>query len=298
MNRYKEIRAFLAVARESSLAAASVREGITPTMIGRHVDSLERRLGVKLLHRTTRHLSLTEQGLLFRQHCQELMTRIDVGEAEIFPDVSRVGGRLSILAPLHFGRHHVAPHALAFVRAHPDVQLSFNLSNDYVDPVSAEYDLCIRIGTVIDPRFVARRLFANKRIVCATPAYLARHGVPRTLEDLSRHNCLCVNLRAGTHREWQFQEGGKLVSVKVDGMVDCNDADALIRWTRDGLGLAWRSTWEVGAAIDAGELVTVLDDYALPSFDINAVYPRDRPLKAARLFIGMLAEAYAAGLSA
>ncbi|MDB5526616.1 MAG: LysR family transcriptional regulator [Rhizobium sp.] len=292
MNRYKEIRAFLAVAKEGSLVSAAKKEKITSTMIGRHIDGLERRLGVKLLHRSTRHLSLTEQGLLFLKHCEELITEIDVGEAEIFPDISQIGGRFTVLAPPHFGRYHVAPHARTFAETHPNLQLSFNLSNDYVDPVSAEYDICIRIGNVIDPRFVTTKLLTNKRVVCATPAYLRRHGVPRTLEDLARHNCLGVNLRAGMHREWLFQEAGKPISVKVDGTVDCNDADALIRWARDGFGLAWRSTWEVGTEIAGGELITVLDDFALPSFDITAVYPRDRPLRAARLFIETLKGAY------
>jgi DNA-binding transcriptional LysR family regulator len=293
MNRYKEIRAFLAVAREGSLAAASVKEGMTSTMIGRHINSLERRLRVKLLYRTTRHLSLTEQGQLFLAHCQELITEIDVGEAEIFPGLSQVSGRFTVLAPPHFGRYHVANHARTFSAAHPNVQLSFNLSNDYADPITAEYDLCIRIGNVIDPRFLTTKLLTNKRVVCATPAYLKQYGIPRSLEDLAEHNCLAVNLRAGLHREWLFQEGGKPVSVKVEGKIDCNDADALIRWARGGLGLAWRSTWEVGADIAAGELIAVLDEYALPSFDITAVYPRDRPLKAARLFIETLRAAYA-----
>ncbi|MFC3073644.1 LysR family transcriptional regulator [Shinella pollutisoli] len=292
MNRYKEMRAFLAVVKEGSLTAAGIKEGITASMIGRHIDSLERRLGIRLLHRTTRHLSLTEQGVFFLKHCQELVTEIDVREAEMFPDIMQVTGRLTVLAPPHFGRHHVAVHAGAFLAAHPNVQLSFNLSNDYADPTTAEYDLCIRIGNVIDPRFVTTKLLSNKRVVCATPAYFERFGTPRTLEDLARHNCLGVNLRAGLHREWLFQENGKPVSVKVEGTIDCNDADSLIRWARDGLGLAWRSTWEIGAEIADGRLVTVLDDYALPSFDITAVYPRDRPLKSARLFAETLKSAY------
>lgn len=292
MNRYKEMRAFVSVVREGSLVAAAVKEGITSSMIGRYIDSLERRLGIRLLHRTTRHLSLTEPGQLFLKHCEAIITEIDVGETEIFPDITQVGGRFTVLVPPHFGRYHVAPHARAFIEAHPNVQLSFNLSNDYVDPITAEYDLCIRIGNVIDPRFVTTKLLTNKRVVCATPEYLARFGVPHTLEDLGRHNCLGVNLQAGTHREWLFQEGGKPISVTIEGTVDCNDADALIRWAREGLGLAWRSTWEVGAEIAAGRLITVLDDYALPSFDITAVYPRDRPVKAARLFIDTLRQAY------
>lgn len=293
MNKYREIRAFVAVATEGSMAKAAIKEKITPGMLGRRIDALEQRLGVKLLHRTTRLLTLTEQGRLFFKHCDELLTDLELGENELFPDTSEVSGQMLVLAPPYFGREHVAAHAGKFVAAYPAVQLSFNLTNDYPDPVQEDYDLCIRIGNVIDPNFVSTKLAINRRVVCATPAYLERHGVPRRLEDLADHNCLAVNLQADRHRDWLFQEGGQLVAVKVDGNMDCSDGEVLVRWAHDDLCLAWRSTWEVGQQLASGELVSVLDEYALPSFDITAVYPRNKPSRLARLFIAFLQEIYA-----
>jgi DNA-binding transcriptional LysR family regulator len=293
MNRYQEIKAFVAVAREGSLVRASHKEKITSSMLGRRIDGLEKRLGVKLLHRTTRHLSLTEQGALFLEHCNELLTDLERSEASLFPEAPEVSGQLRVLAPAHFGRQHVAPHARTFLAKYPNVQLSFDLTNDYSDPVREGYDLCIRIGNVIDPDFVTTKLLSNRRVVCATPAYFRKYGIPQTLEDLAHHNCLAVNLTAGQNRDWLFQEGGKLVSVKVNGNVNCNDGEVLVHWARQGVCLAWRSTWEIETQLASGELVTVLDNYALPSFDITAVHPRHKDRVPVRLFIETLRTAYA-----
>jgi DNA-binding transcriptional LysR family regulator len=293
MNRYKEIKSFVAVATEGSLAKAAIKEKITSGMLGRRIDDLEKRLGVKLLRRTTRLLTLTEQGRLFLKHCEELLVDLELGEISLFPDTSEVSGQMLVLAPPYFGRQHVAAHAGRFLAAYPAVRLSFNLTNDYPDPVQEDYDLCIRIGNVIDPNFVTTKLATNRRVVCATPAYFVKYGVPRTLEDLADHNCLAVNLQADRHRDWLFQEGGKLVSVKVDGNMDCSDGGVLVQWAQNDHCLAWRSTWEVGARLASGELVSVLDEYALPSFDLTAVYPRNKPSRLARLFIALLRDIYA-----
>jgi DNA-binding transcriptional LysR family regulator len=293
MNGYKEIKSFVAVATEGSLAKAAIKEKITSGMLGRRIDDLEKRLGVKLLRRTTRLLTLTEQGRLFLKHCEELLVDLELGEISLFPDTSEVSGQMLVLAPPYFGRQHVAAHAGRFLAAYPAVRLSFNLTNDYPDPVQEDYDLCIRIGNVIDPNFVTTKLAANRRIVCATPAYFEKYGVPRTLQDLADHNCLAVNLQANRHRDWLFQEGGKLVSVKVDGNMDCSDGGVLVQWAQNDHCLAWRSTWEVGARLASGELVSVLDEYALPSFDLTAVYPRNKPSRLARLFIALLRDIYA-----
>ncbi|EWY41712.1 LysR family transcriptional regulator [Skermanella stibiiresistens SB22] len=293
MNRYREIKAFVAVATEGSMAKAAIKEQITSGMLGRRIDDLEKRLGIKLLRRTTRLLTLTEQGRLFLKHCEELLVDLELGETSLFPDTSEVSGQMLVLAPPYFGRQHVAAHAGRFLAANPAVRLSFNLTNDYPDPVQEDYDLCIRIGNVIDPNFVTAKLATNRRVVCATPAYFARYGVPRTLQDLADHNCLAVNLQADRHRDWLFQEGGKLVSVKVDGSMDCSDGGVLVEWARNDHCLSWRSTWEVGASLASGELVSVLDEYALPSFDLTAVYPRNKPSRLARLFIDLLRDIYA-----
>ncbi|WP_042591014.1 substrate binding domain-containing protein, partial [Ralstonia solanacearum] len=154
--------------------------------------------------------------------------------------------------------------------------------------------LGIRIGGAIDPNFVAIRLASNKRVVCGTPAYFARHGVPSTLDDLSRHNCLAFNLQGGQQRGWYFQHHGRMVTVKVSGNLDCNDGELLHRWMGESLGLGWRSTWEIQPELESGALMTVLDDYALPDYDILAVYPQQRPVPAKiRFFIEHLKAIYA-----
>ena len=156
------------------------------------------------------------------------------------------------------------------------------------------YDLGIRIGGSIDPNFVAVKLAANRRVVCGTPAYFELHGIPKTLEELARHNCLAFNLQGGQQRGWYFQKSGKTVTVKANGNLDCNDGELLHRWASEGLGLAWRSTWEIEPQLASGALITVLDKYALPEYDIMAVYPKPKHLPAkVRFFIEALKAVYA-----
>lgn len=294
MNRYAEMVAFVTAAEAGTLSAAARELQISSAMLGRRITSLERRLDAKLLHRTSRHMSLTEQGAIFLERCRVLIDDLESAEHSAFPNPPRAKGTLSVIAPAYFGRHHVAPLVNQFVKQHPDVHVSFDLTNNVVDPVHAGHDLCVRIGNVIDPDFAAVRLAENRRVVCATPGYLERRGVPMTLEDLAQHDCAAVNLPSGLHRDWLFQEDGRLVSVKIDGKFDCNDGEVLAHWVKQGLSLAWRSTWEVGGHLASGELVSVLDKFALPRFDIYAIYPRARPLTAnVVLFIETLKEAYA-----
>jgi len=295
MDKVKQMWAFVDAVDKGSLARAALGQGITPVMLGRRIDALERRLGVKLLHRTTRHLTLTESGSLFLEHCRKLLADIEVAETIVSEVRNQASGHLIVSAPAAFGRLHVAPHAPAFLAANPKVQISFNLTDHVVDLVREGYELGIRIGGVLDPSFVAVRLASNRRVVCGTPDYFARCGVPRTLDELAQHNCLAFNLQGGQQRGWYFQVDGKPVTVKVNGNLDCNDGELLHRWASEGLGLAWRSTWEIQAQLAAGELITVLDEYALPDYDIMAVYMQQRHLPArVRSFIDTLKEVYAA----
>ncbi|MES2050268.1 MAG: LysR family transcriptional regulator [Pseudomonadota bacterium] len=294
MDKLTQIEAFVEVAEKGSLARAALEQNITPVMLGRRIDALEKRLGVKLMHRTTRHLTLTEQGLLYLDHCRKLLN--DLGHADQLVSEGRhkATGHLIVSAPAAFGRKHVAPHAPAFVKANPDVQISFNLTDRVVDLVREGYDISIRIGGNIDPSFVAVKLASNRRVVCGTPEYLARKGMPKTLADLAQHNCLAFNLQGGQQRGWYFQENGKPVIIKAAGNLDCNDGELLHRWACEGLGLAWRSTWEIQTQLASGELVTVLDEYALPQYEVMAVYPQQRNLPAKiRFFIDALKEIYA-----
>ena len=294
MDKLKQIEAFVAVVEKGSLARAALEQNITPVMLGRRIDALEKRLGVKLMHRTTRHQTLTEQGNVFLEDCRKLLSDMEIAERNISEGKYKATGHLIVSAPASFGRQHVAPHAPGFLAANPDVQLSFNLTDQVIDLVREGYDLGIRIGGVIDPSFVAVRLAKNRRVVCGTPEYFERHGIPRTLDDLAQHNCLAFNLQGGQQRGWYFQQGGKPVTVRVQGNLDCNDGELLHRWACESLGLAWRSTWEIQAQLEEGSLITVLDEFALPDYDIMAVYLQQRHLPAKiRFFIDELKAIYA-----
>lgn len=294
MDRYKEIEAFVLAMQHGSLAAAAPHAGITPVMMGRRLDALEKRLGTQLVHRSTRRLALTEAGATFLDDCRALLAQWSQAEATVSAQRHRASGHLVVSAPAAFGRLHVAPHASAFLKANPEVKLSFNLTDRVVDIVREGYDMGIRIGGAVDLNFVPIKLATNQRVVCGTPAYFRRHGKPRTLEDLARHNCLAFNLQGGQQRGWYFLREGKTVTIKVEGSLDCNDGELLHRWVSEGLGLGWRSTWEIQAQLQRGELVTVLDEYALPAYDILAVYPGQRHVPAkVRFFIEHLKKTYA-----
>ncbi len=294
MDKLKQIEAFIAVVEHGSMAAAALTQEVTPVMIGRRINALEARIGVKLLHRSTRRIVVTEQGAVFMEQCKKALADLDRAEMLIAEGRHKATGHLIVSAPAAFGRKHVAPHAPDFVAANPEVRLSFNLTDRVVDLVREGYDVGIRIGGAIDPNFVAIKLWSNKRVVCGTPAYFARYGVPQTLSDLERHNCLAFNLQGGQQRGWYFQQDGKPLTVRVNGNLDCNDGELLHRWAKEGLGLGWRSTWEILPELESGELITVLDEYALPEYDILAVYPQQRPVPAKiRFFIELLKTTYA-----
>ncbi|QNM98392.1 LysR family transcriptional regulator [Chitinimonas koreensis] len=294
MDRYTQLETFVRVADKGSFAAAAAAEGVTPVVVGRRLDALEARLGVQLFHRSTRRLTLTEAGEGFLARCRPLLA--DWIEAENAASAARqqAHGQLRVSAPAAFGRSHVAPHATGFLARHPGVRLSFNLTERVVDLVQEGYDLAIRVGEVFDPNYVAIRLHPNRRVVCGTPGYFARHGVPAAPEELAEHNCLAFNAEGGQPRGWHFQRDGRDFSVRVQGDLDCNDGEALQRWVLEGRGLGWRSTWEIQRELARGELVTVLDDYAGPPCDIQAVYPQQSWLPAkVRCFIDYLKTVYA-----
>ncbi len=251
-------------------------------------------MGVKLLRRTTRQLLVTEEGAVFVDQCKRAL-----GELKAAEDLVRSGrhtaiGHLRLTAPAGFGRRHVAPHAPAFLALHPQVTMSCDLTDRVVSLEREGFDLGIRIGSTLDPNLVAIRLARNRRVVCAAPAYLERHGTPKNLEDLSRHECLVITPSTGQSAHWSFQCQDRAVQVTVHGKLDCNDGELLHRWACEGLGLAWRSTWEIEAELARGELVTVLDDFALPDYDIRAFYPQQTYLPArVRLFVEHLRRIYA-----
>jgi DNA-binding transcriptional LysR family regulator len=294
MDHFKQIASFVRAVDRGSFAAAALEEGVTPVVLGRRVDALERRLGARLLHRSTRRLSLTEDGAVFLEHCRRVLQELGEAERAISAGKHAAIGHLVVSAPAGFGRDHVAVHGPGFIRQHRQVRASFNLSDRVVDLQREGYDLGVRIGGELDPDLVAIKLAANRRVVCASPAYFRRHGKPKTLDDLAQHNCLSFNVQGGQQGGWIFRVNGKAVSLRVAGNLDCNDGALLHRWALEGLGIAWRSTWEIGGELERRQLVTVLDAYAFPSYDIFAVYPQRRHVPArVRLFVDYLRTIYA-----
>lgn len=298
MDRLKALETFVAVAQRGSLAAAARAEGVVPAIVGRRLDALEEYLGVKLMVRTTRRITLTPEGNAFLEDCQRLLAELAQAEANVSAGGTAARGHLRITAPAGFGRQHVAPLVPAFRARHPEVTVSLNLSDRVVDLIAEGYDCAVRVGDLPDSSLVSVRLADNRRLVVATPAYLQRRGVPRHPHDLLQHDCLVLSSDASQTRGWAFAvpgPGGRrdLMHVRPRGPLDCSDGQVLYEWCLAGLGLAWRSTWEVQADIDAGRLVAVLDDYAAPPNGIYAVFPTARHLpRRVRAWIDFLKDHY------
>ncbi|WP_153100111.1 LysR family transcriptional regulator [Paraburkholderia hayleyella] len=293
MARFRQIETFVAVAARGSLSAAAQAEGVAPAIIGRRIDALEERLGVKLLLRTTRKLTLTFEGSAFLEDCQRIIHDMQNAEASVSAGGVKASGHLRVSAPAGFGRRHVAPLVPAFTAAHPDVSITLDLSDRTVDLVNEGFDCAVRLGALPDSSLVSLRLGENRRVCVASPDYLARRGAPATLADLARHNCLALGASANQQRGWTFQQEGKTVSIKVSGTMECSDGAVLHEWCLGGYGLAWRSWWEVGSDIVAGRLVNVLEAFEAPPVGIHAVFPQRRhlPLRV-RLFLDFVKHTY------
>ncbi|MFM8768334.1 MAG: LysR family transcriptional regulator [Rubrivivax sp.] len=293
MDKLKQLESFVTVATKGSLTATALAEGVAPAVIGRRIDALEERLGVKLLVRTTRRISLTHEGSAFLEDCQRMLADLANAEASVSEGGVKASGHLRITAPAGFGRRHVAPQVPRFLALHPDVSLSLNLSDRVVDIVNEGFDCAVRVGDLPDSSLISVRLADNRRLCVATPAYLKRAGVPQHPSELARHECLTLSSDASQTRGWAFRVEGEVTHLRPHGRLDCSDGQVLHDWCLKGLGIAWRSTWEVESEIASGRLQAVLEDYAAPPNGIFAVFPHARhlPLRV-RLWIDFLKQTY------
>jgi DNA-binding transcriptional LysR family regulator len=300
MDKLKAFETFVTVAQKGSLTAAAKAEGVAPAIMGRRLDSLEEHLGVKLLVRTTRRLSLTQEGSAFLEDCLRLLADVASAEASVSAGGVQASGHLRITAPAGFGRRHVAPLLPRFREEHPKVTLSLNLSDRVVDVAAEGFDCAVRVGDLPDSSLVSVRLADNRRLCVATPAYLARHGTPSHPSDLMRHACLTLSSDASQTRGWAFSlpasgaAGQEVIHLRPSGPLDCSDGQVLHAWCLAGQGIAWRSTWEVEEDIAAGRLVPVLEAFAAPPNGIYAVFPQRKhlPLRL-RLWLDYLKAQYA-----
>ena len=227
MDRFKELTTFVEVAQRGSLSAAAREEGITPAMVGRRIDQLEERLGVKLFKRSTRKVTLTPEGTTFYEDCHRILDELRSAEDSLTVGAKSASGRLIVTAPTSFGRRHIAPHLPAFVSEHPSLAITLHLSERLVDLKNERFDLAIRIADLKSADLIAAKLARNHRVVCGAPAYFKRAGKPKTLEDLARHNCLVTSTEDGVADSWSFQEKGKPVAVKATWVTSLPEAPNL-----------------------------------------------------------------------
>ena len=316
MDRFTQLESFVSVVARGSLTAAAHAEGVAPAIMGRRLDALEARLGVKLLVRTTRRITLTHEGTAFLEDSQRLLVDLANAEASVSAGGMQASGHLRITAPAGFGRRHVAPLVPKFRARHAGLTISLNLSDRVVDLTGEGFDCAVRVGDLPDSSLVSVRMADNRRLCVATPGYLKANGTPKHPSELSKFDCLTLSSEASQTRGWAFSvprsgqgagtadsstdaadsasEGGReIIYLRPGGPLDCSDGQVLHDWCLAGHGIAWRSTWEVEAEVAAGRLVTLLEAFDAPPNGIYMVFPQRKhlPLRV-RLWIDFLKDQY------
>ncbi|MGX5665252.1 LysR family transcriptional regulator [Rhizobium daejeonense] len=290
MTNLGDLEVFARVIATGSMSMAARDLGLSPAVVSKRIKRLEDRLGTRLLQRTTRQISLTEAGQGFHQRILAVLAGIEEAETYASGRASEVSGTLKISAPTSFGRMHIAPHLKAFMDAHPDLAIQLVLSDEFTDIVGGGFDLAIRIAELTDSTLVAKRLAPVRRLLCASPDYITAHGMPRNIDDLKRHRCL----PAHNHDVWRLEGPKGTLNIRPEGMLITNSSEVIREAVIAGLGIALRSTWDIGEELKTGRLVQVLPAYeGSHNVTLSAVYPSRQFLPAkVRLFIDYLAELY------
>jgi DNA-binding transcriptional LysR family regulator len=290
-----DMRFFMLVARLGSLAAAARAIDLTPPAATKRLAALEGRLGVRLLNRSTRSVSLTSEGETYLRHATRILAEITEMEDEVAQGRATPRGLLRVNATLGFGRTTIAPLVSSFAARYPEVEVQMEVTDRPVDLVESGFDLAIRFGALPDKRLNARRIMSNRRFLCASPAYLARHGTPRTLAELVNHRCIIHRQNDDAYGIWRFMQGDDTEVVKVQSMLSSNDGDIVLGWALDGHGILIRSEWDLARYLDSGRLKIVLPEFALPAADLFVYYPSQRNQTVrARAFIDFLVEHFQA----
>ena len=289
MDKLVAMRNFVKITESTSLSAAARTLAMSLPVVSRGLAELERGLGVRLFTRTTRSLALTDEGETYRQHCLRILADIDNAESALAQIRATPKGRVTVSAPLLFGRLRVAPLLPAFLARYPDVSVALLLNDRVVNLIDEGIDVAVRIAPLADSTLIARRLGQVRRVVCASPAYLKHYGTPRKPADLRAHNCLLnVGSNAGG---WRFQAGAKEARLRVSGNFVSNNSDALIEVACQGVGLVRVLSYQVEAMLAAKQLVEVLGKFAVTATSINAVMsPGRMTLPKVRGLVDYLAE--------
>jgi LysR family transcriptional regulator, transcriptional activator for dmlA len=290
----------VALAASGSLSAAGRELGVSKAAVSKRLAAIESRSGVVLVHRSTRRMSLTPEGEAVVDGARRILGEIEELDQLLASAKRAPRGLLRVNATLGFGRSHVAPLISSFVRRHPQVEVQLQLSVNPPPLTDDAYDVGIRFGAPPDSRVVARRLAANRRLLCAAPAYLARHGEPRAPQELARHACIGIRQGDEAYGLWRLTQGrgarARTETVKTRGTLATNDGEIAVRWALDGHGILMRAEWDIAAHLQSGRLVQVLAGWQTPEADIYAVVPQRLHLSArVRAFVDHVAEALRAG---
>lgn len=293
MDRLQGMEVFVRVAEQGSFSAAAQQLGLSKSVVSKHITSLEERLGVRLINRTTRRLALTEVGAVYRDYCARIVEEIEEAELTASAHSVEPRGRLKVNAPMTFGFRNLSPLLPAFLARHPGIEVELTLNDRVVDLLEEGFDVAVRIGELADSTLIARRLATARNICAASPRYLETAGTPAEPADLMRRNCLVYNLRRQPG-EWAFMRDGQRVAVRVSGSLKANNGDALRVAACEALGIVQLPDFIIGDDLEAGRLVPVLTDWEGPPIPIHAVFPPQRhPSAKLRAFVDFLVERFA-----
>ena len=294
MSGADDLAFFSLLARQPSLAAAAQQLGVTPPAVSRRLAALERRLGVRLLNRTTRRLSLSPEGERYLEGSEQILREIEGLERALAASRETPRGLLRVNATFGFGRRHLGPALSDFARRYPELELILHLSDRPLDLTEHAMDVGIRFGVLPDSRLRARRIAENRRLPCAAPAYLAARGIPATPRELQAHDCLVIRENSAAFNHWRLSDGQQELTVKVRGPLATNHGEVAVDWAIAGHGIILRSEWDIAGELDSGRLQRILAPWAGVGADIHAVYPSRHQLSAkVRVFIDFLVERFA-----
>ncbi|QFT33779.1 LysR family transcriptional regulator [Roseibium porphyridii] len=290
MSNLTDMEIFARVVSAGSMSAAGREMNLSPAVVSKRIRRLEEKLGTRLLQRTTRQIAMTEAGQGFYERVVAIIASVEEAESFVSRGSARARGSLKVAVPTSFGRLHIAPHLGNFLTANPDLTVNLDLSDDFVDIVGDGYDLAIRIAELSDSSLVARKLSPVHRVLCASPSYIARYGMPETIEDLSEH----VTLAATNQDPWRLAGPDGIETVRTRAPVKTNSNEVIRECLLAGVGIALRSTWDVGPELREGKLQILLPHYrASRDVGLYAVYPSRQFLPAkVRVFIDFLAGLY------
>ena len=288
-----ELTFFVMLTKLGSLSATARELGITPPAVTKRLVVMEQRLGVRLVNRTTRRLSLTAEGETYLAQASQILGAIRDMEESVTSSRAAPKGLLRVNATPGFGRTRIAPLVSRFAQRHPEVEIQLQLTDRPISLVEEAYDLAIRFGELPDTRLSARKLMSNRRFLCASPTYLKQAGIPQTLHDLQQHRCILHRQNDDAYGTWRLEKGRTTEMIKVRGAVSSNDGDVVMEWALEGHGIVQRSEWDVAKYLASGRLQVVLPTYTLAPADLYVYYlsRQQQPAKV-RSFIDFLVDAF------